>query len=70
MNGQDVTARVFYDDAVLYPNPYVVVTRKGYSKHYYAGSERLASRIGVLGIRLHDLQQNSYLIGWITDEEQ
>lgn len=27
-------------------NPYVVVTKKGYTKHYYAGTERLATVIG------------------------
>lgn len=35
-----------FDDAVLYPNPYIVITSKGYTKHYYAGSERLATTIG------------------------
>ena len=32
--------------ATLYPNPYMVVTAKGYTKHYYAGTERLATVIG------------------------
>ena len=35
-----------FDDAVLYPNPYMVVTSKGYTKHYYAGTERIATVIG------------------------
>ena len=39
------------DDAcVLYPNPYMVVTKTGYTKHYYAGTERLATVIGGGGL--------------------
>ena len=39
-------AQAIFDDAILYPNPYMVVTQKGYTKHYYAGTERLATVIG------------------------
>jgi len=39
-------AQAIFDDVVLYPNPYVVVTSKGYTKHYYAGTERIATVIG------------------------
>ncbi len=35
-----------FDNLVLYPNPYIVVTKKGYTKHYYAGSEKIAAAIG------------------------
>ena len=47
--------RYFYhlDNATLYVSPYLVATKQGYTKHYYAESERLASRIG--GGRLSDL---------------
>ncbi|MBQ9426737.1 MAG: RHS repeat-associated core domain-containing protein [Paludibacteraceae bacterium] len=45
-NGGDLHAQAVFDDAVLYPSPYMVVTPKGYTNHYYAGSERIASRIG------------------------
>ncbi len=45
-NGGDLQAQAIFDDAVLYPSPYMVVTPKGYTNHYYAGSERIASRIG------------------------
>ena len=38
--------QAIFDDAVLYPSPYMVVTPKGYTNHYYAGSERIASRVG------------------------
>ena len=33
-------------DATLYASPYLVVTPKGYTKHYYAESERITSQIG------------------------
>ena len=34
------------DNATLYASPYLVATDRGYTKHYYAESERIASRIG------------------------
>ena len=48
------------DNATLYASPYLVATDRGYTKHYYAESERIASRIGggglgdALGSRLVD----------------
>ena len=42
-------AHVLLDNAVLYPSPYLVVTPKTYTKHYYAGTERLATVIGMGG---------------------
>ena len=30
----------------IYPSPYLVVSNHGYTKHYYAGTERLAARQG------------------------
>ncbi len=41
----------------LYASPYLVANRQGYTKHYYAGSERVASRIG--GGGLADLDWNA-----------
>ncbi len=46
VNSGSTQAQAILDDAVLYPNPYMVVTPKGYTKHYYAGTERLATVIG------------------------
>ena len=34
------------DEFTLYPSPYLVFTNRGYTKHYYAGTERLAARVG------------------------
>ena len=39
-------ATLLLEDAVLYPNPYLTITSQGYTKHYYANGERLASVIG------------------------
>ena len=39
----ETQAGVLPDNAVLYPNPYIVITLKGYTKHYYANGERLAT---------------------------
>ena len=46
VNSGSTKAQAIFDEAILYPNPYMVVTRKGYTKHYYAGTERLATVIG------------------------
>ena len=34
------------DNPTLYTSPYLVATPRGYTKHYYAGEERVASRLG------------------------
>ncbi len=44
-------------NATLYASPYLVANRQGYTKHYYAESERVASRIG--GGGLADLDWNT-----------
>ncbi len=38
----------------LYASAYVVATRKGYTKHYYAESERIVSKIGEGGLAMLD----------------
>ena len=35
-----------FDWCVMYPNPYIAITPKGYTKHYYAGAERIATVLG------------------------
>ena len=39
-------ANAVFDWCVMYPNPYIVITPKGYTKHYYAGAERIATVLG------------------------
>jgi len=51
----------------LYVSPYVVYNQQGYSKHYYAGAERVSSRIG--GGTLYGLQHPiNDTVTPITDE--
>ena len=38
------------NDPTLYPSAYMVLTNKGYTKHYYAGTERVAARLGGGGL--------------------
>lgn len=49
LNSGNTIAQVIFDDAVLYPNPFLVITPKGYTKHYYSGSERIATVTGMGG---------------------
>ena len=53
------------DDITLYPSPFLVVTDHGYTKHYYAGAERVAARLGAGGLN-HD----SVCVGNNMDAEQ
>ena len=53
----------------LYPSPYMVLSEQGYTKHYYAGAERVCARIGSGGLS-HDttcITQNEDVIE-TTDE--
>ena len=45
-NNRDAEIVTDLSDVVLYPNPYIVISRTGYTKHYFAGTERIATRIG------------------------
>ena len=52
---QDVNADLMatytvLNEPTLYPSPYMVLTEQGYTKHYYAGTERVAARIGSGGL--------------------
>ena len=38
------------NNPTLYPSAYMVLTNKGYTKHYYAGTERVAARLGGGGL--------------------
>ena len=38
------------NEPTLYPSAYMVLTNKGYTKHYYAGTERVAARLGGGGL--------------------
>ena len=44
INGGTLISASHFDDAVMYVNPYLVLTSRGFSKHYYYENKRLASR--------------------------
>ena len=50
-NGGNIEYSIALDDAVLYPNPYLTITPQGYTKHYYLGSERIATALGEGGLK-------------------
>ena len=72
-----------YVRATLYASPYLVATPKGYTKHYYAESERVASRTGsgmdsvnLFLSNLADYRESSVSLNspvwqesWITEED-
>ena len=52
----------------LYASPYLVANRQGYTKHYYAGSERIVSKIGGGGLRGTDVLANVSSVNTLWDE--
>ena len=58
-NAGEPTFQMYFRDAVLYVNPYMVVTPRGYTKHYYNGNQRIAARIGKLEDLPDDIIVNS-----------
>lgn len=45
-NAGDFNADNYFDDVTLYVNPYMVVTPKGYTNHYYNGTQHIAAKLG------------------------
>ena len=45
-NASNMYLDLYFDDVVMFVSPYMVVTPKGYTKHYYNGSQRIAARLG------------------------
>ena len=54
--------QMFFNDVVLYVNPYMVVTPKGYTKHYYNGTRRIAAQVGDLNDLPNDILDNSGIV--------
>ena len=46
VNAEYMTAVSTLNEPTLYPSAYMVLTNKGYTKHYYAGTERVCAKIG------------------------
>jgi len=49
INGQQYNYNLM-NNPTLYTSPYLVATPQGYTKHFYAGSERILSKIGCGGL--------------------
>jgi len=45
-NGGEQEYSAYLDDAVLYPNPYITISLKGYTKHFYIEQERISTVLG------------------------
>ena len=52
LNGSNPSFGIIIDGLTVYPSPYIVLTEKQYTKHYYIGSEKIATMIGDGGILL------------------
>ena len=46
VNGNKRTFQINLDHLTLYPNPYITITPRYYTKHYYAGNSRIATTLG------------------------
>ena len=69
VNGGEIDLSVFFDNAILYPNCLMTLDPHGYTKHYFAGSERIATVIGGGGF-CEMIHPTDHLGGaaWITDK--
>ena len=60
--GTGFATNAMLDNYTLYPSEYLVITQQGYTKYYYAGGTRIASKLGSGGFekmtRLCTLDQN------------
>ena len=50
VNADCMATHAMLKNPTLYPSPYIVLSNHGYTKHYYAGAERIAARIGGGGL--------------------
>ena len=50
VNAEYMNASSALNEPTFYPSAYMVLTNKGYTKHYYAGTERVAARLGGGGL--------------------
>ena len=58
-NADFMATYTLLNEPTLYPSAYMVLTYKGYTKHYYAGTERVAARLGGGGLNaLHHVIEN------------
>ena len=58
-SNDSVNFQMKFSDAVVYVNPYMVVTPQGYTKHYYNGTQRIATGIGNIANLPNDIIDSS-----------
>jgi len=46
VNGGSISGVAYFDNTTLYPNRFMTLSMKNYTKHYFMGSERFCSTIG------------------------
>ncbi|MDY6372495.1 MAG: hypothetical protein SPL12_09430 [Bacteroidales bacterium] len=65
VNADIMATYTLLNEPTLYPSAYMVLNNKGYTKHYYAGTERVAARIGGGGLDAlgHDIGNEEELLG-------
>lgn len=65
VNADFMATYTILNEPTLYPSAYMVLTNKGYTKHYYAGTERVAARLGGGGLDAlgHDIGNEEELLG-------
>ena len=51
VNADFMTTGTLLNTPTLYPSAYLVLTSKGYTKHYYAGADRVAASLGGGGLK-------------------
>ena len=51
VNAYFMTTGTLLNTPTLYPSAYLVLTSKGYTKHYYAGADRVAASLGGGGLK-------------------
>ena len=67
VNAEYMNASSALNEPTLYPSAYMVLTNKGYTKHYYAGTERVAARLGGGGLdALQHVIANDDELRWIV----
>ena len=69
VNADFMATYTLLNEPTLYPSAYMVLTNKGYTKHYYAGTERVAARLGGGGLdALQHVIANDDELRWKADK--
>ena len=72
VNADFMTTGTLLNTPTLYPSAYLVLTSKGYTKHYYAGADRVAASLGGGGLKATGsnpgLQERADWLFWESHE--